>query len=99
MKKHNFFGTYWYDNEVLKHFYVCGDTYKEVYNNLCTELDCKFLDVPEDRDLFDFEYSRFLYYDHRELNIDVSFGYSILIYKLVPGITSSHIEQVTSTER
>jgi hypothetical protein len=99
MKKHNFFGTYWYDKQVLTHFYVCGDTHKEVYDNLCEELDCKFLDIPEGLELTEFDYLQFLYFYHKEINTDISFGYSLLIYKLVPGITSSHVEQVSPIER
>lgn len=94
MNKISFFGSYQYCNQVIKHFVVFGDTYKEVYERLCKELDAEFLDIPADQSLPESEYLQWLYFDHRELNSDISFGYSIYMYKFVPGTDSSHVEQL-----
>lgn len=90
--KHSFFGSYQYDNKTVCHFVVFGDTFKQVYDNICSELDTYFLDIPEGTSLPESDYSGWLYFGHRELNSTINLGYSIFIYKFVIGVSSSHIE-------
>lgn len=95
----NFFGSFYYSTDVVTHFYVTGTTYEEVYNNICTELDSRFLDESEDNPLNEADYLQWLYFDHRELNSNIDLGYSIFIYKFVVGINSSHSEQIAPIKR